>query len=30
MEKVEIRPDVWMAYEDHWFGAAVDDAPRPW
>jgi 3-oxoadipate enol-lactonase len=23
MHKVEIRPDVWMAYEDHWFG-------RPW
>jgi 3-oxoadipate enol-lactonase len=23
MQKVEIRPDVWMAYEDHWFG-------RPW
>ena len=21
MEKVEIRPGVWMAYEDHWFGA---------
>jgi pimeloyl-ACP methyl ester carboxylesterase len=21
MHKVEIRPDVWMAYEDHWFGA---------
>src|SRR3954469_17195542 len=20
MHKVEIRPDVWMAYEDHWFG----------
>ena len=23
MQKVEIRPGVWMAYEDHWFG-------RPW
>jgi pimeloyl-ACP methyl ester carboxylesterase len=21
MQKVEIRSDVWMAYEDHWFGA---------
>ena len=21
MGKVEIRPGVWMAYEDHWFGA---------
>ena len=21
MHKVEIRPGVWMAYEDHWFGA---------
>src|SRR5262245_23851731 len=20
MHKVAIRPDVWMAYEDHWFG----------
>ena len=20
MGKVEIRPGVWMAYEDHWFG----------
>src|SRR5262245_31239204 len=20
MHKVEIRPDIWMAYEDHWFG----------
>jgi len=20
MQKVEIRPQVWMAYEDHWFG----------
>jgi len=23
MHKVEIRPGVWMAYEDHWFG-------KPW
>src|SRR3981081_1816250 len=20
MHRVEIRPDLWMAYEDHWFG----------
>ena len=20
MHKLEIRPGVWMAYEDHWFG----------
>lgn len=20
MRKLEIRPGVWMAYEDHWFG----------
>src|SRR5260370_118570 len=23
MRKVAIRPGVWMAYEDHWFGSPI-------
>ena len=29
MHKVEIRPDVWMAYEDHWFGPPWTSR-KPW
>ncbi len=29
MHKVEIRPGVEMAYEDHWFGTPWTTFPRP-